>query len=167
MRGGDRKKIRTTIAVRVSPAPLAPPAVARRFPLAAVAHRYCSRVMAKRYFYVAQCPEKAFCSDKAWKRAQIWGYSEEECRERLRKHLVESSLHLLNVDVADDMAKGVDLQEEPYESDEPGDEPRERSRKRHKKAPLTPQQPPPPQTPATLTTPGAGGGIIYNHHFSL
>ena len=49
--------------------------------------------LARAYFYCVACPRSETCSQQAWKRASIWGWSEDECRKRLRHHLANSSLH--------------------------------------------------------------------------
>ena len=49
--------------------------------------------LGRAYFYCVACPRSETCSQQAWKRASIWGWSEDECRKRLRHHLANSSLH--------------------------------------------------------------------------
>ena len=49
--------------------------------------------LGRAYFYCRACPRAEQCSAKAWKRASIWGWSEDECRKRLQNHLASSSLH--------------------------------------------------------------------------
>lgn len=46
-------------------------------------------------FFVRECPCSDRCSTQAWKRAAVWGYSQEEAREKLIKHLIRSGVHLL------------------------------------------------------------------------
>lgn len=45
------------------------------------------------YYYARECPDKERCSRAAWKKAKVWGNTEAECAESLRKHLTRSSLH--------------------------------------------------------------------------
>ena len=49
--------------------------------------------LGRAYFYCRACPRAETCSAKAWKRASIWGWSDDECRKRLQNHLASSSLH--------------------------------------------------------------------------
>ena len=45
------------------------------------------------WFYVDKCPCKVDCSSASWKKAKVWGWTEEECKEQLRHHLTASLLH--------------------------------------------------------------------------
>ena len=47
-----------------------------------------------KYFYIKKCP-KGGCSESSWKKAQVWGWTEEECREALQRHLEKSSYHCM------------------------------------------------------------------------
>ncbi len=45
------------------------------------------------YFKYEACPLSTTCSLPSWTRAQVWGWTLEECQERLDAHLQGSSLH--------------------------------------------------------------------------
>lgn len=49
--------------------------------------------MATNYYFFGSCPCPDQCSDAAWKRSKVWGWTEEEARQRLRQHLQHSGLH--------------------------------------------------------------------------
>ena len=49
--------------------------------------------LGRAYFYCVTCPRSETCSAHAWKRANVWGWSEEQCRKRLHHHLANSSRH--------------------------------------------------------------------------
>ena len=46
-----------------------------------------------KYFNMPACPWHEDCSKEAWKRAKVWGWSMEELRSSLQKHLKNSSMH--------------------------------------------------------------------------
>ena len=62
--------------------------------------------LGRAYFYCVACPRAETCSQQAWKRASIWGWSEDECRKRLRHHLANSSLHKEEFACADGSSPG-------------------------------------------------------------
>ena len=39
----------------------------------------------KFYYFATHCPMEAQCSAAAWKRAAVWGWSEEEAKHRLKE----------------------------------------------------------------------------------
>ena len=73
------------------------------------------------------CPCADACSDAAWKRAQVWGWTAEEARARLAQHLQTSSLHGCERDNAEAIAETTELLQDEYEVDEK--EPKKRKTK--------------------------------------
>ena len=45
------------------------------------------------YFFCTKCPLDVECSTQAFKRANLWGWTEEACRERIKDHLATSGKH--------------------------------------------------------------------------
>ena len=103
-----------------------------------------------KYFFVEQCPanhtyykdrrdegiddgNRCPCSTDSWKRKGVWGWTDEECRERLLAHLVESGFHKMNANDAMSLTDSEILQTETY------DLPRKR--------PRPPSLPPPQPVP--------------------
>ena len=71
------------------------------------------------FFYVKECPEKETCSDAAWSRAKVWGWTEQEARERLISHLTSSGLHQMMLEEATALADLCELEEEPWTEPQP------------------------------------------------
>ena len=44
------------------------------------------------FWELDECP-KGGCSTQSFKNAQVWGYTADECLDKLRKHYTNSSLH--------------------------------------------------------------------------
>ena len=63
------------------------------------------------WFWVKVCPRAEACSEQAFKRAKVWGWTEQEARDRLSQHLQASSLHEMSEEDAKGIADGVDLEE--------------------------------------------------------
>ena len=62
--------------------------------------RLCGAVLAmsesatsREFFFVECCPAMNECSKSSWKNAAVWGWTEEECRQQLTKHLTNSGKH--------------------------------------------------------------------------
>jgi len=55
---------------------------------------------ARVFYYVEECPHVHECSSQSWKNAAVWGWTEQECRDQLKAHLINSSKHHLSVDDA-------------------------------------------------------------------
>lgn len=53
---------------------------------------------AVKYFKAQCCPDQERCSDASWDRAKVWGYTEEEARQKLKEHLENSSKHNQNLE---------------------------------------------------------------------
>jgi hypothetical protein len=62
------------------------------------------------YFYPAECPLAAECQSGSWRNAKIWGWSEEECRGRLKLHLMNSGLHKCTDAEADALCESCPLE---------------------------------------------------------
>jgi len=54
------------------------------------------------------CPQKDKCSDQAWKRANIWGWTKEEVHDELVRHLVQSSRHNMEKEEAEALVETVE-----------------------------------------------------------
>ena len=63
------------------------------------------------YYSLEACPCSEECSDQAFNRAKIWGWSPAEARERLSRNLQLSEKHLLEKSLADEFAQGAELVE--------------------------------------------------------
>ncbi len=72
------------------------------------------------FFWVVGCPDEANCSEPAWKRAQCWGWSEEEARKQLVGHLCKSSLHAMEPEDAKGLAELAEIKEDEWEGPLPG-----------------------------------------------
>ena len=79
------------------------------------------------YFYCAACPCAESCSAAAWKRAAVWGWTLEEAKNVLMRHLTLSGNHMLDEDMAGHMVEVADDVEEPYVAPPP-ENPRKRQR---------------------------------------
>jgi len=49
--------------------------------------------MPKTMFFIRHCPMNVSCSSQSFKRAQVWGPTEQEARDRLLRHLTVSGSH--------------------------------------------------------------------------
>ena len=56
------------------------------------------------YFYLAECPADG-CSKPAWKKAAVWGWTVEEAKAQLVRHLTVSGLHELDNNDAEAIAE--------------------------------------------------------------
>jgi len=52
------------------------------------------------YYYYRTCPCSKDCSSTSWNKAEAWGWSEDEAKAKLVKHLVLSDLHGLSEEEA-------------------------------------------------------------------
>lgn len=77
------------------------------------------------YFFVAECPLKETCTPSAWKKAACWGWSLEEARSQVVRHLMKSGHHQMGKDAAEELADTIEIEQAPYE------EPRPSKRARH------------------------------------
>ena len=66
------------------------------------------------FFYVEECPCASECSAAAWKRANVWGWSEDECKACLVRHLQTSGNHLIPEADALQYADCVELKSDIY-----------------------------------------------------
>jgi hypothetical protein len=55
----------------------------------------------KEYFFVQCCPRIEVCSPNHWKKSRVWDWTEEECRARLKEHLMTSGKHLMDEEEAE------------------------------------------------------------------
>ena len=55
------------------------------------------------YFYCKVCPMQK-CSPQSWKKARVWGWTEDEAKHYLIQHLVHSGHHQLAADAAKQVA---------------------------------------------------------------
>ena len=79
-----------------------------------------------KYFYIKKCP-RGGCSETSWKKAQVWGWTEEECRDALRRHLEKSSYHcMISADDVNQCMQDAVVRESEYI--EQGEEPHKRRR---------------------------------------
>ena len=69
------------------------------------------------YYYCKECPFKTDCTKQSWKKAQVSTDSKEEAVAALKRHLMQSSLHLLDENSAQIFAADADYG--TYEDDEP------------------------------------------------
>jgi hypothetical protein len=58
----------------------------------------------KMFFFVQTCPRAESCSARSWKQGRCWDWSEEEAKGRLVFHLVNSSLHQMDPEEAEEVA---------------------------------------------------------------
>lgn len=86
------------------------------------------------YFRARACPDLDNCTAPAWKRAACWGWTEQECRAAILKHLRRSTLH---ADMPDEdcmiLSDDARLERIEYDS-EPGPIEGPPPRKRHRSA---------------------------------
>ena len=79
-----------------------------------------------KYFYIKKCP-KGGCSESSWKKAQVWGWTEEACREALQRHLEKSSYHcMISAHDVNQCMQDVVVRESEYVQQ--GEEPHKRRR---------------------------------------
>ena len=86
------------------------------------------------WLYVDKCPCKDDCSSQSWKKAKVWGWTEESCKEQLKHHLGASLLHRQLQKTGSDAVNQVVAEtpvikwDEETDSDAPGSPSRSRSR---------------------------------------
>ena len=61
------------------------------------------------WFWVEQCPRAEECTEQAFKRAKVWGWTEQECRDQLYRHLRTSGLHHLSEEDAGGIVESVEM----------------------------------------------------------
>jgi hypothetical protein len=88
------------------------------------------------YFYVPCCPSPE-CTTEAFKRAQVWGWTRDEAKQRLITHLMRSGHHMLPKEDAEVIAADVELEEDEYKT-----KPQEQPQRKRQKGPQQPQEPP-------------------------
>ena len=66
------------------------------------------------YFTFAECPLKESCSRSSFKGASVWGWSEQEARDRCVAHLMNSPYHKCSEDDAQIYVNGAEFQEFDY-----------------------------------------------------
>ena len=71
------------------------------------------------FVFCPACPLAETCSPGAWKRAGVWGWDEQEAREKLRHHLVMSGLHQCSEDDADYLIESVIWEVDEYTAPDP------------------------------------------------
>ena len=72
----------------------------------------------KTFFFVECCPYAEVCSSQSWKKAGVWGESEQEARNAVVQHLVNSGHHKLSKADAEAMAVIVPVDSYEEEVDE-------------------------------------------------
>ena len=60
------------------------------------------------FFYCEGCPAEATCTPASFKRAQVWGWTEEGAKAQLIKHLTTSTHHPLPLEDAESLASLVE-----------------------------------------------------------
>ena len=63
------------------------------------------------WFSVEQCPRAEQCTEQAFKRAKVWGWTEQECRDQLYRHLRTSGFHQLSEEDAGGVVDSVALKD--------------------------------------------------------
>ena len=71
------------------------------------------------YFFATACPAAEDCSTQAWRRSQCWGYSYDECKHQVVRHLMASGKHSMSKGDACALADLCRIEEGVYEKDEP------------------------------------------------
>ena len=71
------------------------------------------------FVFCPACPLAETCSPGAWKRAGVWGWDEQEAREKLRHHLVMSGLHQCSEEDADYLIESVIWEVDEYTAPDP------------------------------------------------
>jgi hypothetical protein len=66
------------------------------------------------YFTFSECPLKESCSRSSFKGASVWGWSEQEARDRCVAHLMNSPYHKCSQDDAETHVNGAEFQEFDY-----------------------------------------------------
>ena len=75
----------------------------------------------REFFDVETCPALNECSSSSWKHAAVWGWTEDECRSQLFKHLTNSNKHS-SMPASDrkQLVAGVDLIADVYQMEKRG-----------------------------------------------
>ena len=73
------------------------------------------------FFYAKECPLSEACSLISWKKAQCWGYTEEECKAQVAKHLMGSGHRSLGKADAETWAESAEMVEDTYDEKESED----------------------------------------------
>jgi hypothetical protein len=66
------------------------------------------------YFTFPECPLKESCSRSSFKGASVWGWNEQEARDRCVAHLMNSPYHNCSQDDAEIHVNGAFFQELDY-----------------------------------------------------
>jgi len=70
----------------------------------------------KQFWFIHECPCPEECSSQSWKKAQVWGWSEEACKKALKRHLTLSSNHAYTWEEADMMSEAAELETDFHDS---------------------------------------------------
>ena len=70
--------------------------------------------MATTYYYIEECPAKG-CTKTSWKKADIWGETVREVKDKLLHHLTHSSHHNMTGKEAAPLVKDARIVEDKYE----------------------------------------------------
>jgi len=62
-----------------------------------------------RFFYYKTCPCSDDCSNQSWKKADVWGWTADDAKAKLAKHLTSSSLHNLSEEEAWQVVEEAEL----------------------------------------------------------
>lgn len=71
------------------------------------------------YFFIEECPLKEACSQGAWKKASCWGWTSDEARTQLVRHLMKSGNHQLSKEDAEGIADDTEVVCKPWEEPPP------------------------------------------------
>ena len=63
----------------------------------------------REFFFVEECPCAEECTQAAWKRASVWGWTHEKAKAQLVLHLVNSGHHEMTEEDAANLAEMVEL----------------------------------------------------------
>lgn len=71
------------------------------------------------YCFYEECPMKDYCSKGAWKKSACWGWSDDEARTQLVRHLMMSGHHKMGKDEAESIADDTEIKHAPWEEPPP------------------------------------------------
>lgn len=72
------------------------------------------------FYFVSECPLGEGCTSASWKKARVWGWTPEECKAKLRRHLMMSGNHKVDEVGAELMAEAVTLDTMDWKPEEKG-----------------------------------------------
>ena len=61
------------------------------------------------YYFLEECPAKDTCTAQAWRKARVWGWTSDECLQKLRLHLKNCSLRHCDDDMIENMVCDAQL----------------------------------------------------------